>query len=87
MRRVARMQPDPAEQRLWNERADRFAMGKETANDSMLVEFGKGWALLLGTPLVVGGAAVFGVGAMLYGTGKIIIGFGHILTFGQLRRT
>ncbi|OCB87257.1 hypothetical protein A7U60_g5584 [Sanghuangporus baumii] len=52
--------------------------------DTIMMGITRGFAILLCTPVIFAGAAVFSVGAMLYGSGKIIIGLGHVATCGKL---
>lgn len=57
----------------------------EKEKESILEGLGKGLAILLMTPFLVAGAALFASGALMYGVGKTIVGLGHLFTFGKLK--
>lgn len=56
--------------------------------DSILCDFGKGFAMLVGAPLLAGtvaaAAGLAATGVVLYGAGKTLVGMGRLMTCGRV---
>src|SRR5205823_5368404 len=72
--------PDLERRVLWEERKAKFKKGDTNEKEHILEGLGKGLAILLLTPFVVAGGAIFAAGSIVYGAGKVVVGLGNLLT-------
>ncbi|KAJ6543952.1 hypothetical protein B0H19DRAFT_292015 [Mycena capillaripes] len=77
MRDLATSHNDPQVQTYWNRRADEFEKAPDTDKTAILVDIGRGLAILIAAPFAI-------AGAMLIGTGMLLKASGNFLTGGKV---
>jgi len=86
MLKLASIHPDPSVKAEWNGRAAEVKEtfdnpnATEAEKESVLEGIGKGVGILLITPFLLVGGAIFTVGAVLGGVGKTLSGIGRVIT-------
>lgn len=86
MRAVGDAHPEPAIRDEYYAQAAAFERSDKAGKNKIVHELGRGFAVLLVTPLALAGAALVAAGAVLYGTGKVVAGLGNLLTRGAMNR-
>jgi hypothetical protein len=86
LRRVEEEERDPKVKEEWRERAKAFLGGGNAERAGILDDIVKGLGLLLITPVLLAGAAIFAAGAIVYGAGSLVKGLGNVMTGGLLSR-
>ncbi|KAK7052606.1 MFS general substrate transporter [Favolaschia claudopus] len=81
MRNLSENHPDAAERAEWQQKAEAFAKAPENGSerDNMLLDIGKGLAMIIAAPFLL-------VGRVLYGVGLFTKGVGNLLTGGTIDR-
>ncbi|KAJ7159558.1 hypothetical protein C8R46DRAFT_1108595 [Mycena filopes] len=74
MRAMADTHPDPAVKAEWTTKADDFGKAPDDAKDNMLLDIGKGLALIVASPFMLAGGVLYGVGLLTKGLGNLFTG-------------
>ncbi|KAJ7152469.1 hypothetical protein C8R46DRAFT_1121307 [Mycena filopes] len=74
MRAMADTHPDPAVKAEWTTKADDFGKAPEDAKENMLLDIGKGLALIIASPFMLAGGVLYGVGLFTKGLGNLLTG-------------
>jgi len=84
MRNVGDSHADPRITKEWHKKAQRFSKAGPSERVELFDDIGKGLLILLATPFLLAGAAIFAAGAIVYGAGTLVKGLGNVLTGGLL---
>lgn len=77
MRDLSTSHPDPQVQAYWNQRADAFEKAPDADRKSILLDVGRGLAILIAAPFAI-------VGALLIGTGMLLRASSNLITGGKV---
>jgi hypothetical protein len=82
IRNVGDSHTDPRVKKEWHEKAEKFSKASPSKRVTLFDDVGKGLIILLATPFMLAGSAVFAAGSILYGAGLVVRGLGNVLTEG-----
>ncbi|KAJ7749036.1 hypothetical protein DFH07DRAFT_829442 [Mycena maculata] len=74
MRDLAKSHNDRQVQAYWTRRADDFEKAPEANKKSILIDIGRGLAILIAAPFAIAGAVLVGTGMLLTAGGKLLSG-------------
>ncbi|KAJ7667489.1 hypothetical protein DFH06DRAFT_219322 [Mycena polygramma] len=74
MRDLAASHTDPQVQAYWTRRADQFEKAPDADKKALLMDIGRGLAILIAAPFAIAGALLMGTGMLLKASGNFLTG-------------
>ncbi|KAJ6463250.1 hypothetical protein C8R47DRAFT_82787 [Mycena vitilis] len=74
MRDLAASHTDPQVQAYWTRRADQFEKAPDADKKALLMDIGRGLAILIAAPFAIAGAILMGTGMLLKASGSFLTG-------------